>query len=155
MNFGGIFDLDQKKKRILELSLQSENPLVWEKPLELQRINKEKSMLEKTVDEFESLFQKVEDAHVLLEMSLEAQDEVSFQEVKTELKSLQDLFRNLEVKRMLSGELDANSTYLSINSGAGGTEACDWAEMLLRMYTRYATQQGFDCQILDSTPGDG
>lgn len=129
--------------------------MVWEKPHELQKINKEKSFLEKTVVEFESLEQKIEDAQVLLEMALEAQDESTFSEVQEELVHLQGLFRDLEVKRILSGELDTHSTYLSINSGAGGTEACDWAEMLLRMYMRYADQRGFDVQILDSTPGDG
>ncbi len=135
--------------------MQSENPLVWEKPQELQKINKEKSLLEKTIEEFESLAQKIQDAQVLLEMALEVQDEETFNEVKGELSGLQVLLRNLEVKKILSGAMDANNTYLSINSGAGGTESCDWAEMLLRMYTRYADEQGFEVQVLDFNPGEG
>jgi peptide chain release factor 2 len=153
-SFGGIFDLDKKKKRVEEISLQSENPAVWGKPAEMQKLNKEKSFLEKAIQEFESFYQRLDDAKVLLEMSTEAQDEDSFLEVKSELLDLEKSGQDLEIKRVLSGELDSNSAYLSINSGAGGTESCDWAEMLFRMYSRYADKKGFSCQVLDINSGD-
>jgi peptide chain release factor 2 len=88
-------------------------------------------------------------------MATDAQDENTFKEFKQELEQVEKIGQDLELKRVLSGELDANSTYLSINSGAGGTEACDWAAMLLRMYTRYADQHGYKTSVMDMTDGDG
>lgn len=132
-----------------------ENPATWGKPAEMQKLNKEKSLLEKTVAEWDSYHRRLEDAKVLLEMATEGQDEDSFNEVKTEIAAIEKIGQDLELNRILSGELDTNSTYLSINSGAGGTEACDWAQMLMRMYTRYADQHGYKVEILDMTEGEG
>ncbi|MFM6927666.1 MAG: peptide chain release factor 2 [Bdellovibrio sp.] len=151
----GYFDLDKKKKRLDELAIQAENPALWEKPAEMQKLNKEKSLLEKAVGEFDSFTSRLSDASVLLEMADEASDEGSFSEVKAEVASLEKYGQELELKRVLNGELDANSTYLSINSGAGGTESCDWAEMLLRMYMRYADKHGYKCQVIEMTEGEG
>ncbi|WP_246845442.1 peptide chain release factor 2 [Bdellovibrio sp. NC01] len=151
----GYFDLDKKKKRLDEIAIQAENPALWEKPAEMQKLNKEKSLLEKAVGEFDGFTGRLEDAKVLLEMAEEAHDEGSFAEVKAEVAALEKYGRELELKRVLNGELDANSTYLSINSGAGGTESCDWAEMLLRMYMRYADKHGYKYQIVEITEGEG
>jgi peptide chain release factor 2 len=87
-------------------------------------------------------------------MAVEAQDEQSFLEVKNEVLSLNKLAQELELKRVLSGELDANSAYISINSGAGGTEAADWAAMLMRMYLRYADKHEYKTEILEMTEGE-
>ncbi len=154
-NFGGIFDLDRKKKRLDELAIQAENPALWEKPAEMQKLNKEKTLLERAVGEFDSFANRLSDAEVLLEMAMEAQDEGSFVEVKGEVAALEKYGQELELKRVLNGELDANSAYLSINSGAGGTESCDWAQMLLRMYTRYADKHGYKVQVVEMTEGEG
>jgi len=154
LSFGGIFDLDQKKKKVDELVLASENPAIWGKPHEMQKINKEKSLLEKSIAEWTNFNSKLEDAKVLLEMAEEAHDEDSFKEVKNEISEIRKLGDTLELKRVLSGELDANNAYISINSGAGGTESCDWAAMLFRMYTRYADQHGYKCEILDMNEGE-
>lgn len=135
--------------------MAAENPAVWNDPDKMQKMNKERAFLEKAVSEFESFAQRVADAEVLIDMAIEGQDEDTFSEAKTEIGSLQGVGRNLELKRVLNGELDSNSCYLSINSGAGGTEACDWAEILMRMYTRYADQHGFGCEIVDQSDGDG
>lgn len=153
-NSGGIFDLDKKNKRLAELKMSAENPSIWGKPAEMQKINKEISLLEKAIGEWNAYHQRLEDTKVLLEMANEAQDEETFKEVKFEIQEIEKLGQDLELKRVLSGELDANSTYLSINSGAGGTEACDWAAMLLRMYTRYAEKHGYRVSILDMNEGD-
>ncbi len=155
MNSGGIFDLDRKKKRLEELVLSSENPDIWGKPAEMQKLNKEKSILEKAIGEWKSYSTKLDDAKVLLEMAVEASDEGSFREVKEELVKIEKVAEDLELQRVLGGELDANSTFLSINSGAGGTESCDWASMLLRMYLRYADKHGFKTEVLDMTDGEG
>lgn len=154
-SFGGIFDLDAKIKRLDELEMQAQNPAIWEKPAELQKINKEKTFLEKAVGEFKAYQTRLDDVKVLLEMAIEAEDEGSFQEVKAELVGIGKLGEDLEIKRLLNGELDANSAYLSINSGAGGTEACDWAAMLLRMYRRYAEKHGYSVSVLDFNEGEG
>lgn len=155
MNFGGIFDLDKKEKRLAELNMAAENPAIWGKPAEMQKINKEKTLLEKAMGEWKSYHGRLEDAKVLLEMAEEGQDEASFQEVKAEVLIIEKIGRDLELNRLLNGETDSNSAYLSINSGAGGTESCDWAEMLMRMYTRYADKQGYRVEILDLTEGEG
>lgn len=121
----------------------------------MQNLNKEKSFLEKTITEFESFHQRLEDAKVLMDMGIEANDEATFAEAKTEVWALEKLGSDLEVKRILNGEMDVNSAYISINSGAGGTEACDWAGMLMRMYMRYADQQGYKVESLEMSDGDG
>ena len=132
-----------------------ENPAVWGDPEKMQKMNKEKSFLERAIKEYESFNQRVEDAVVLIDMAMEAHDEATFDEGKAEIKELIEVGRGLELKRVLNGELDANSAYVSINAGAGGTEACDWAEILMRMYTRYADQHGFGCEVIDQSDGDG
>ncbi|MBY0316839.1 MAG: peptide chain release factor 2 [Bdellovibrionales bacterium] len=154
-NLRGIFDLDQKLKQLEELRHKSENPQVWNNPGQLQKINQEISILQKICDQWNDLNGRMEDSLVLLEMAKEADDEASFQEVVRDTQALSAEIDDLELKKLLSGEMDANSAYLSINSGAGGTEACDWASMLLRMYTRYADKQGFKAEVLEMTDGDG
>ncbi|MBN8537816.1 MAG: peptide chain release factor 2 [Deltaproteobacteria bacterium] len=151
---GGIFDLDAKKKRLEEVVMSSENPAIWEKPLEMQKLNKEKSFLIKSIEEWDSFYKRLEDAKVLLEMAVEEQDEGTFKEVKQELKIIEELGKSLELKRVLNGELDPNNTYLSINSGAGGTESCDWAEMLLRMYMKFCDKKGYRYELIDRNDGD-
>lgn len=135
--------------------MQAENPDLWTKPAEMQKLNKEKALLEKAVESWRSLKSRGEDAQVLLEMAVEEKDEKSFEEVKAEAGALEQFVHELEIKKMLGGELDANSAYLSINAGAGGTEAQDWAEMLFRMYVRYAEQHGYKPQVLEMTEGEG
>lgn len=134
--------------------MQSENPALWSKPNELQKLNKEKALLQKSVDEWSAFSSRFEDVKVLLEMAVEGQDEDSFSEVQSELKIIEALGKDLELKKVLSGELDANNAYLTINSGAGGTESCDWAQMLFRMYSRYADKHGYKVQILDMNDGE-
>ncbi|MBC7457401.1 MAG: peptide chain release factor 2 [Bdellovibrionaceae bacterium] len=150
-----MFDLDKKSKRLDQLAIASENPDLWTKPTEMQKLNKEKTHLEKSIAEWKDLDIKLSDVKVLLEMAIEAQDEDTFKEVKSEIAGIRKIADTLELKRVLSGELDHNNTYISINSGAGGTESCDWAEMLLRMYTRYADKNGYRCEVLDMTEGEG
>jgi peptide chain release factor 2 len=147
--------LDKKRKRLEEVLLQSENPAVWNDPTKLQQLNKEKSFLEKAINEYLSFEQRLKDAEVLLDMAIDAQDEATFAEAKSELTLLEKRAQELELVKLLNGEVDANSTYLSINSGAGGTESCDWAAMLMRMYTRYAEHHGYKVEVLEQTDGEG
>ncbi len=149
MSYGGRFDLEKKSKRLDELKMASENPDLWNKPEEIQKLNKEKSFIEKELTEWSDFARGLDDAKVLLEMAVDAQDEVSFIEAKNEIAQVKNLGQSLELKRILSGELDQNNAYLTINSGAGGAEASDWAGMLFRMYSRYADQHGFSCEVID------
>lgn len=121
----------------------------------MQKHNKEKAFLEKAVDEYETFVQGLDDAQVLMEMAIDAHDEGTFSEAKVEILKLAKTGQDLEVKRILNGELDANSAYLSINSGAGGTESCDWASMLMRMYMRYAQDHDYKVDVLEMTDGEG
>lgn len=121
----------------------------------MQKMNEERTLLQKIVDDWQTLHKKKEDLTLLLELILEEKDEDTFQEFQIELKEIEKTADNLELKKMLSSELDYNNTYLSINSGAGGTEACDWAQILLRMYSRYAERHGYKTEILEMTEGEG
>lgn len=120
----------------------------------MQKLNQEKAILEKAVTDYKAVVQETEDAGVMLEMAVEAGDEDVFAELKTNLKKLTAALDQLEVKSLLSGRLDANGAFLSINSGAGGTEACDWAQMLYRMYTRYCEAEGYKFEIESINPGE-
>jgi peptide chain release factor 2 len=137
-----------------ELELAAQNPEVWNNPEELKKINQEKAILEKATGQWQNLRTQIDDLLTLIEMAQEASDEDTFAEAKEELPKVVASVEQLEVSTMLSGEMDANSAYLSINSGAGGTEACDWADMLFRMYVRYAERQGFKVSTLERTDGD-
>lgn len=121
----------------------------------MQRLNKEKAILERAVVQYKKLKSRTDDGEVLLEMAVEGNDEDSFLEVKSEVVALEALAKELELAKMLDGAQDSNSAFLSINSGAGGTEACDWASMLLRMYIRYGEQHGYRVDVLDSSDGEG
>lgn len=134
--------------------MSASNPELWQNPNEMQKLNQEKALLEKSVGDWSSLNTRLEDAGVLLEMSVEENDEQSFSELVEEVTHLEKLADDLELKKLLNGEVDANNAFISINSGAGGTEACDWAQMLFRMYTRYAEKEGFKVEILEMTEGD-
>lgn len=135
--------------------MSAENPDLWNKPEQMQKLNKEKSILEKAISEYENYDRGVADAEVLMDMGIDANDEATFAEAKAEIQKLDKIGSDLETKRVLNGELDANSAYLSINSGAGGTEACDWAGMLMRMYMRYADQHGYKVEVMEMTDGEG
>lgn len=154
MSCGGTFDIDVKSKRLQELEQKVQNPEVWNNHQEMQKINQEKVFLERSLNDYKELSQKVEDGLILLEMAVEASDEGSFQEVKGELGYIKTRLDDLELKSLLNGEVDANSAYISINAGAGGTEACDWAAMLLRMYTRWAERQGYGIEVLSQNEGE-
>lgn len=154
MSSGGFFDIEQKRKSLKDLKEKSESPKVWGDPKLLQKINQDISTLQKTITEYDTIFKKAEDALVLLEMSSDEEDESTFQEVKKEIAELAMLTDKLETQKLLSGEMDMNSAFVSVNSGAGGTEACDWADALFRMYTRFAESEDYKVEVIEMTDGD-
>ncbi len=151
---GGIFDFDAKSERLEEVSRELENPDVWNEPDRAQALGKEKVALEQIVETIHNLDQGTEDVEGLVELAVEAEDEETFEEAQNELNSLIEALEKLEFRRMFSGPNDANDCYIDIQSGSGGTEAQDWANMLLRMYLRWGEAHGFKTELIEVSDGD-
>lgn len=151
---GGIFDYDTRAERLEEVNRELEDSGVWNDPEKAQALGKEKSQLETIVDTIQDLETGCEGAVELLELAEMDGDEEMVSEVEIECDRLGSLIDKLEFQRMFSGELDANNCYLEIQSGSGGTEAQDWANMILRMYLRWADSHGFKAEIVEITDGD-
>ncbi len=152
--FGGIFDYDAKKERLEEVNAELEQPDVWNEPERAQALGKERSSLEAIVETIDELLQGAEDVTGLLELAIEADDEDTFNETVAELDALTVKLEQLEFRRMFSGEYDSASCYLDIQAGSGGTEAQDWASMLLRMYLRWAEAKGFKTEVIEESDGE-
>jgi peptide chain release factor 2 len=152
--FGGIFDYDAKKERLEEVNAELEQPDVWNEPERAQALGKERSSLEAIVETIDELLQGAEDVTGLLELAVEADDEDTFNETVAELDVLTAKLEQLEFRRMFSGEYDSASCYLDIQAGSGGTEAQDWASMLLRMYLRWAEAKGFKTEVIEESNGE-
>ncbi len=133
--------------------MELENPELWNDPERATKINKEKSQLDGVIDVVISLETTLADASAMLELAVEAEDESLLADVQSELDSAETRVADLEFRRMFSGEMDPNNCYLDIQSGSGGTEAQDWAEMLLRMYTRWAESHGFKVEVIEVSSG--
>jgi peptide chain release factor 2 len=151
---GGIFDYDQKREQLEEVMLELENPDIWSNPQHAQQLGKEKASLEAVVAGLDGGLQALVDATELLELAASEDDEATVVEVEADLQAVEKTVAELEFKRMFSGEMDANNAYLEIQSGAGGTEAQDWAEMLLRMYLRWGEAKGFKTELIEVSDGD-
>lgn len=151
---GGIFDYDAKKERLEEVNAELEQPDVWNEPERAQALGKERSSLEAIVDTIDQLTQGLEDVNGLLELAVEEDDEDTFNETSVELDALENKLGQLEFRRMFSGQYDSADCYLDIQAGSGGTEAQDWASMLVRMYLRWAEAKGFKTEIIEESDGD-
>lgn len=154
-NFGGIFDVDTKITAIAELAKRTESPDFWNDQQEAQKVNKSLNVLRGIVTSWQAPDGQAEEAHAILELIADSPDPDFEQEANDKLDAVASLCERLEFSRMLSGPHDRNDAILSINAGAGGTEACDWAEILLRMYRRWAEARGFATEVVDFTSGDG
>ena len=154
MCLGGIFDYDEKKERLAEVELLLGEPGVWNEPEKAQALGKERASLEIVVDTIDTLDAGIADSRELLELAVEEDDEDSVAAVRDEVDQLEQQLAKLEFRRMFSGEMDENNAYLDIQSGSGGTEAQDWAEMILRMYLRWGESRGFKTSLEEVSPGD-
>lgn len=132
----------------------SEDPILWTNPAEAKRLMREKRDLEKTIGEWETLGRQLQEARELYEMAEEEGDRAVTEEIMQQAVLLLQRVDALELQRMLSGEVDINNAFLEIHPGAGGTESQDWAEMLLRMYSRWCDAHGYKAEITDYQPGD-
>ena len=153
-NYGGIFDVPAKQERVSELEAEIAQPDFWDRGEQAQERLKEHTSLKKIVEDCVSTKQQLDDIQVLIELGEEDGDEETLDEVNTLLPDLKKLIDRMEFARMLSGEHDASNATLSINAGAGGTEAQDWADMVLRMYLRYCERKGFKTEFTEYQPGD-
>ena len=131
-----------------------EEPDFWEDTEKAQRSTTELKGLKTAVESYRALEQQFEDIETLLEMGYEENDESLIPEIRQELTEFSVKLESLRIATLLRGEYDKNNAILTLHAGAGGTESCDWTNMLYRMYTRWAEQKGFSCEILDYQDGD-
>lgn len=151
---GGIFDLENKRERLEEVNRLLEDPQLWEQPDQAQSLGKERQNLQHVTGLCDEITQGIEDVEMLYELSQEEQDKESEQEALKEYEKLEKQVATLEFERMFSKPMDNSDCYLDVQSGSGGTEAQDWAEMVLRMYTKFAEQHGFTCSLVDIAEGE-
>ena len=149
-----VYKIDSKKTRLQEIESQLSQEKVWSN-LELsQKLSKEKTAIEKTISSYNNVSARLSDCQVLLDVSVEENDDSSFQEIFDETLKLNDLVEDLEFSRLFTNKMDSSSAYVEIQAGSGGTEAQDWAEMLLRMYTKWAEGRNFSANLVEISHGD-
>jgi peptide chain release factor 2 len=154
---GGRFDVPGKIRRVEQIKAQESDPSLWNNAQKAAQLLKEKKQFELILEPVASIERALDDVKTLIELCKEAggMDDASLGEIHQHVREAQAGMKALEFQRMLSGERDAGDAYLTVHAGAGGTEACDWASILARMYSRYAAAQGFKCSMIDFTEGDG
>ncbi|WP_339339140.1 peptide chain release factor 2 [uncultured Oceanicoccus sp.] len=150
----GYLDYNAKKEQLAEVELELGEPSVWEQPERAQELGRQRSSLEAVVNTIDTMTTGLSDLSELLEMAVEEEDEETFAEVESEIVALGEHLAKLEFRRMFSGEMDANNAFLEIQSGSGGTEAQDWAEMVCRMFLRWGESKGFKTELMEASDGD-
>jgi peptide chain release factor 2 len=151
---GGDFDWDPALRRLDELDARAEDPTLWDRPTEAQTLMRERQSLAARVEAVRSLERDLAEAVEFAEMADAEGDEAFLEDARKQLAELKARAARAELEALLSGEADGNDAYVEINSGAGGTESCDWANILLRMYTRWATAHGMTVDIIEETSGE-
>jgi peptide chain release factor 2 len=151
---GGILGVEAKRERLVEVVRALEDPSLWECPERAQALGRERAQLEASVIQLEKLDQGLAEAAELLEMADQEGDCAAVEAVVSDVERLGQRIEELEFRRMFSGEMDAHNAFLDIQAGSGGTEAQDWANMLLRMYLRWGERQGFDTELIEVSPGE-
>ena len=154
LSSGGIFDYPAKAERLRTVNASLEDPTVWNDPKRAQELGKEKKMLDGVVVTLNDLERELSDNTELFEMSKEDGDEAGLLTIEAEAAKLATIIEGLEFRRMFNNPADPLPAFLDIQAGAGGTEACDWASMLLRQYLNYAERKGFTATVEDITDGD-
>ncbi len=143
-----------KEARVKELETLSEAPNFWDDSTKAHKVIEESNQLKVWTTPYDELKKRFDDVKALIPEAFEAHEEALIADLLRELELIDKGLSELEIRKMLSGELDNKNCYLSINSGAGGTEACDWAQMLARMYQRWAGHRGWRAEIIDTVEGD-
>ena len=151
---GGDFDWEPALRKLDELNARVEDPTLWDNPDEAQAVSRERARLEGQINGVKQMQTGLEEAVMLSEMADEEGDEAALEDARAQLRSIKERAARAELEALLSGEADGNDAYLEVNAGAGGTESCDWAGMLLRMYTRWAKAHGYEVEIEAEEDGD-
>ncbi|HRW59146.1 MAG TPA: peptide chain release factor 2 [Defluviicoccus sp.] len=150
----GHLDYDAAKARIAELTAQAEDPDLWQAPERAQAVMREKTKLEQKLERFDALARDFEEQTGLLELGEAEGDQQVIAEAEAAITALHASLARIELETLLSGEADGNDCYLEVHAGAGGTEAQDWAEMLMRMYVRWAERRRFKVEWIEESPGE-
>jgi len=154
MRSGGTFDYEVKKQRLEEVNRELENPTVWSDPEKAQSLGRERAQLDRIVTSLDSLAKRLADSGEVLQLVIEENDQELLNSVETDIDAMREEIEELEFQRMFSGEMDDRPCYLDIQAGSGGTEAQDWAEMLLRMYLRWTERRGWDTELVEVSPAE-
>jgi peptide chain release factor 2 len=154
LNYGGIFDFAHMTADLQELEAQMGQPHFWNDARSAAAVSRKKSTIEQELRQWREIETKMGDVDALLELARESGDSALEAELASELNQLEPRLATLRVELLLSGELDSNNAIMAIHPGAGGTESQDWAQMLLRMYVRWAEHKKFKVETLDLLPGD-
>ena len=154
MRLGGTFDVDSKEKEILEIENQLLEKEIWSDIEKSTDLNKRKTFLEKSLITYKDSLNKLSDNKLLLDMALEEDDQTTIKQISDEILEIKPSIENLEFTKMFSGRMDSSNAFVDIQSGSGGTEAQDWADMLLRMYLKWSESKGFSATITESSPGE-
>ena len=148
------FDVAAKQKRLDEIEKQIAKPGFWDNPEKNKTILKERTLITNKLDRYAQFSSDLEESALLLDMAIEESDDETLQEASEQLETLKSGLKQFSLDVMLDGRDDQNNAIVSINAGAGGTEAQDWTEMLFRMYSRWVERRGFKSDIIDYQPGD-
>jgi peptide chain release factor 2 len=151
---GGIFDYERKSLRLNEVNAALENPNVWSEPKRAQELGREKKSLETVVETIDSLTSHLADNTELFELSKDDDDLPALATIEADAAKLRATVEQLEFRRMFNNPADPLNCFIDIQAGAGGTEACDWAAMLLRQYLKYCERKDFKAEVLEETEGD-
>ncbi|MBA3660862.1 MAG: peptide chain release factor 2 [Gammaproteobacteria bacterium] len=154
MSIWGYLEIDQKKARLLVITQELESPDIWNQPEKTQSLGKERAKLEEIVHFMEKLALHLEDTEALQELAESENDTAILKAISQDAEKITKQIATLEFRRMFSGEMDANAAYMDIQAGSGGTEAQDWANMLLRMYLRWGERHGFQTDIIELSAGE-
>ncbi|MGD8881492.1 MAG: peptide chain release factor 2 [Desulfobacterales bacterium] len=153
-NLRGYLDIEDNEKRLQEIEQQIAKEGFWDNPEETKSILKTRTSLSNKIEKFNKLANDLEENQILLDLAVEESDEETLAEVSQQISDLDQRISGLSLELMLEGEDDAKNAIVSINAGAGGTEAQDWAEMLFRMYSRWVERRGYKIELIDFQPGD-
>jgi len=153
-NFGGIFDFDKKSEKLEQVNQEMEDPTIWNDQKRAQEMGKEKKALEGVVLVLEKAKADLADALDLFQMAREEGDDDTIEAVAADADAIAKIIEGMEFRRMFSNPMDHASCFIDIQAGAGGTEAQDWASMLLRQYLRYCERKGFKAEILEQSDGE-
>jgi peptide chain release factor 2 len=153
-NSGGIFDFDRKKNRLEVLNREFETADIWNDPERAQELGREKKSLENVVERLIEIDAKLTDSGELFDMARGENDDDTLVAVETDVHEVERMVEDLEFRRMFSNPADPSNCFIEIQAGAGGTEAQDWAAMLLRQYLRYCERKGFETEVLEESEGD-